>query len=50
MYTEAEKRSTESVNVDALLRCSVLVNEQPVPLRSALKGEATIIHFVRNGA
>ena len=51
IYTEAEKRSTSSVDVEALLRCSVLVDGcEAAPLRSALKGEATIIHFVRNGA
>ena len=50
MYTHAEKRSTDSVDVAKLLSSTVIVDGEMAPLRNALKGEATIIHFVRNGA
>lgn len=50
MYTHAEKRSTDSIDVAKLLSSTVIVDGEMAPLRNALKGEATIIHFVRNGA
>ena len=48
-YTVETKRST-AFPVDKMLKCPVLKNNESVPLKEALQGDATIMLFVRNGA
>lgn len=51
LYSAAEASATHSVDVAALLSAPVqLDGGVPAPLRSALRGKATLLLFVRNGA
>ncbi len=50
MLYDAVARSSTSIDVAALLDAPVIADGSAVPLRTVLRGERTLLLFVRNGA